>query len=194
MSTLKVSNIQDISNNAAMSISGGVVTATNAIRAPGAVLQMPFTQYTSTTSIAVAGGTNTSVDVLAVNITPTSTNSIIKLDTHIFHEHSIAAGTTDTVWFFYRDTTKLAHAQAGSRQSGISMGTLSYYISNADSTPEIAKYSYFDAPNTTSQITYKVGILTYNTSTIYINRTVADADNAGAERGISYISATEIGG
>ena len=34
MSTLKVSNIQDISNNAAMSISGGVVTATNAILQP----------------------------------------------------------------------------------------------------------------------------------------------------------------
>jgi len=34
MSTLKVSNIQDISNNAAMSISGGVVTANNAILQP----------------------------------------------------------------------------------------------------------------------------------------------------------------
>ena len=167
---------------------GGIINAKNM------VIQMPFTQYVDTTSVAVAAATNTSVDVLAVNITPTSTNSIIKLDAHIFHEHSIAAGTTDTVWFFYRDTTKLAHAQAGSRQSGISMGTLSYFLSNADSTPEIVNYSYFDAPNTTSQITYKVGILTYNTSTIYINRTVADADSAGAERGISYISATEIGG
>ena len=159
----------------------------------GAVLQMPFTQYTGTTSVAV-NNTSVAIDVLAVNITPKSTSSIIRLDTHIFHEHSLSAGTTDSVWFFYRDTTKLGHAQAGSRQSGISMGTISYDEANANSTPEIASYSYFDAPNTTSQITYKVGFMTYHNATIYINRTVSDADNNGNERGISFISATEIGG
>ena len=179
-SILKVDNLQDSSGTGSPYITG-------------AVLQMPFTQYTGTTSVAV-NNTSVAIDVLAVNITPRSTSSIIRLDTHIFHEHSLSAGTTDSVWFFYRDTTKLGHAQAGSRQSGISMGAISYDVGNADSTPEIASYSYFDAPNTTSQITYKVGFMTYHNATIYINRTVSDADNNGTERGISFISATEIGG
>ena len=74
------------------------------------------------------------------------------------------------------------------------MATISYFLSDAASTPDIANYSYFDTPNTTSQITYKVGLMTYNNSTIYINRSVTDTANNGYERGLSYISATEIGG
>ena len=160
---------------------------------PGAMLQTQFTQYTGTTSFGI-NNTSKAIDVLTVNITPKSTSSIIKLDTHIFHEQSVAAGGADTVWFFYRDTTKLAIAEAGGRQCGISMATISYFLSDAASTPDIANYSYFDTPNTTSQITYKVGLMTYNNSTIYINRSVTDTANNGYERGLSYISATEIGG
>ena len=44
MSTLKVSNIQDISNNAAMSISGGVVTFPNL----PVGTQQPFINLTKT--------------------------------------------------------------------------------------------------------------------------------------------------
>ena len=111
----------------------------------GAVLQMPFTQYVDTTTVTTAANTNKTVDVLTVNITPKSTSSIIKLDTHIFHEWSNAAAAYNAVWFFYRDSIKLAHVQAGSRQSGISISTISTDISNASSTPEKASYSYFDS-------------------------------------------------
>lgn len=160
----------------------------------GAVLQMPFTQYTSTTQVSITGGANISIDVLSVNITPRSTSSIIRLDTHIFHEWSNQHAAYNGVWFFYKDTTKLAHAQAGSRLSGISMSTVSYGTIENISTPEIASYSYFDSPNTTNQITYKVGHLNYGSYTLSINRTTNDTDTAQFERGISFISATEIGG
>ena len=160
----------------------------------GHVLQMPFTQYTSTTSVSCTANTDTTVDVLTLTITPKSTSSIIRLDTHIFHEWSNAESPHDCAWFFYRDSIKLAHAQVGNRRSGISTSVISYRLSDADSTPEKASYSYFDAPNTTSQITYKVGIITQYTSTLYINRTVADTNAVDFERGLSFISATEIGG
>ena len=97
------------------------------------------------------------------------------------------------MWFFYRDSTKLAHAQVGNRGAGISVSTISIAL-EAGSTPEIATYSYFDSPNTTNQITYKVGHLNYGSYTLNINRNNTDADSTQHERGISFISATEIGG
>ena len=74
------------------------------------------------------------------------------------------------------------------------MTGLSYYADDASSTPDTAYYSYFDTPNTTSQITYKIGVHCNVDTTIYVNRTVNDTDNDYFERGISFISATEIAG
>ena len=73
------------------------------------------------------------------------------------------------------------------------MSRLSFY-NDATSTPEIATYSYFDAPNTTSQITYKVGVKNHYATNFSLNRTINDTDSTQHERGISFISATEIGG
>ena len=96
---------------------------------------------------------------------------------------------------FFRDSTKLAHsASSGSRKTGISVGSLSYYDNDADSTPDMVHMGYFDTPNTTSAIAYKLGCIMSATNNLFINRTVTDTDNNGFERGTSYISATEIGG
>jgi hypothetical protein len=172
------------------SIAGSTSTG---VHIPGHVLQMPFTQYTSTATVSISANTDTVISVLTVNITPRSTSSIIKLDAHIFHEWANAVGTAESAWFFYRDSTKLAAPAAGSRRSGISVSSLSHH-NDAGSTPEIAYYSYFDAPNTTNQITYKIGVNNYYANNVVINRTINDTDQNQAERGISFISATEIGG
>tara|TARA_R110001592_G_scaffold323991_1_gene603444 strand:+ start:514 stop:1101 length:588 start_codon:yes stop_codon:yes gene_type:complete len=166
---------------------------TGAISGAGKLLQMPFTQYTSTTTVSLTANTNTIVSVLTVNITPASTSSIIRLDSHVFHEWSNSDYAAENVWFFYRDSTLLRAPTAGNRASGISISSLSYR-DDATSTPETVYYSYFDAPSTTSQITYKVGVRVYANSTLYVNRTVNDTDNTQGERGISFISATEIAG
>jgi hypothetical protein len=180
VSTIKVDTITDTSGNSSPIIKG-------------AVLQVQYTQYTSTTSVSLTADTNAEISVLTVNITPRSTSSIIKLDTHIFHEWGHTDNYGNHVWFFYRDSTLLKAPAASSRPCGISVSTLSYH-DDAGSTPEIIYYSYFDAPNTTSQITYKIGILPRYSRTLYINRTATDNDNNGHERGLSFISATEIGG
>lgn len=93
---------------------------------------------------------------------------------------------------FYRNTTKLGAPQAGNRLSGITSSTISFYGSDADSTPEVASYSYFDSPTTTSQITYKVGVICHYATTVHINRTVGDTDSTLFNRGTSFISAQEI--
>ena len=163
--------------------------------AGGSILQVQRTQFTGTTELSLSANTDTAVTDLTVNITPTSTSSIIKIEAQITGEWANTSGATDNVWFFYRDSTKLSHATAGSRNVGIMMGTNLSYTANAQSTPESIYYSYFDTPSSTSQITYKVGVNQgdggYN---YFINRTVSDTDQITYERGISFISVTEIAG
>ena len=181
MSTIKVDTITDRGGNSIPYMKG-------------AVLQVKYLQIdTTVASISVSANTDTVVTQLTVNITPKSTSSIIRLDTHVFHEWANVNDPHEAVWFFYRDTTKLGATAASNRQSGISMSRLSYH-GDATSTPEMATYSYFDVPNTTSQITYKVGIRNHYATNFSLNRTINDTDTTQFERGMSFISATEIGG
>ena len=161
----------------------------------GGIIQVQHTQFTGTNTVAISSLTDTPLTDLTVNITPTSTTSIIHLQAHIFCEH----GEDDTnnynhVFFFYRDTTKLGQATAGSRLTGISMATRVVYVEDDAVSPEIARYDYFDTPSSTSQITYKCGLRTRIAEDLTINRTINDVDANYAERGISFISATEIAG
>jgi len=182
VSTIKVDTLTDTSGNSIPYMKG-------------AVLQVQYLQIDTTVgAISLSANTDTVVTQLSVNITPRSTSSIIRLDTHIFHEWASAVAPTESAWFFYRDTTKLAASYASNRQTGISMSRISYHDADAGSTPEIVTYSYFDQPSTTSQITYKVGVSNYYATYFSLNRTINDTDNAQNERGISFISATEIGG
>ena len=164
----------------------------------GGIIQTQYLQYTSTTSTAINDQTNTSLDHLAVNITPISASSIIRIDAMVNGEWSNQNCSFNSVWFFYRNSTKLGHVSANHLPLGVLMGTMiSYDAAQGASTPEMAYYSYFDTPSTTSQITYKVGVYQGlgSNQTWYTNRTVTDsANNYQYERGTSFISVTEIAG
>ena len=165
--------------------------------ASGGAIQVQRTLYTGTTSTTCNTGTNTELSHLTVNITPTSTSSIIRIDAAVTGEWSNSAAIWNSNWFFYRDSTKLSAPTASNKSIGIHMGTsISIYVDNSTSTPENAYYTYFDTPSTTSQITYKVAVYqgTGSTYTWYTNRTAGDSDNDQYERGVSFISVTEIAG
>ena len=183
-SIIKADRVQSTSNGFVLPPAGGVI-------------QTQYTQYTSTTSTSCADTANVSLDHLAVNITPIATNSIIKIEAQVVGEWNANTAAYNSVWFFYRGSTKLSHAASGNRNVGIFMSTpIAITSGNQDSTPEGVFYSYFDAPSTTSQITYKVGVNASDnaTSTWYTNRTVGTTDSKYYERGISFISVTEIAG
>ena len=162
----------------------------------GNIIQIQRTQFTGTNTVSISAATNTVVTDLTVNITPTSTSSIIKIEAMVNGEWENSDGAVNGVWFFYRDTTKLSHAAAGNRPVGILMNTADgFYSSDHDSTPEHAYYSYFDTPSTTSQITYKVGVYQKNGYDWSLNMCQGDTSNTDAyERGISNITVTEIAG
>ena len=163
----------------------------------GSILQTQYTMVSATSQWTCNQDTDKEISVLAVSITPKSTNSIIKIEAQVTGEWSNHGAPYNSTWFFYRDSTKLAAPSAGNRNSGIIMNTFnSYEASDANSSPETAIYSYFDAPSTTSQITYKVGVRHGVTANFYwnLNRTVTDTDGRQYERGISFICVTEIAG
>jgi len=139
---------------------------------------------------------NQAISNFNVTITPNSTSSIIKLEAYIIYE--TANVPWDTMWFFYRDSTKLgATGSIGNRRSGIAISASSHSRPdnvNTTSTPEFATVTYFDEPLTTSSITYKLGVNSSSTNSFKINRTGSDADSTSSERGVSFIMAQEIKG
>lgn len=173
---------------------GGV--AASGIPSSG-IIQVRRTQFAGTNPITCTTDTDVVLTDLTVNITPQSTNSIIKLEAQIYGEWSIDDANWNNTVFFFRDSTKLSHAVAGNRNVGIATITRTYYDSNNASTPEgTGLFAYYDEPSTTSQITYKVGIRTGQAldPVWNLNKTVDDTDGTGFERFISLISATEIAG
>tara|TARA_A100001035_G_C27775606_1_gene498820 strand:+ start:1452 stop:1985 length:534 start_codon:yes stop_codon:yes gene_type:complete len=159
----------------------------------GKVLQVQYTQYDSTNTQSISANTDTAITNLSVNITPTATNSIIKLESFLFCEYGAVNWMANTTFFFLRDSTKLSTAAAGSRRVGISFPSSGYHTSDAGGTPDSGATVYFDSThNTTSQITYQLAMSSLYANTLYVNRTVTDSDSNEYERGVSFISATEI--
>ena len=160
----------------------------------GSVIQVKYFQLTTMVNEAYSTtNTDQAITNFVVNITPKSTSSIMKIEANMMFEWENAAWST--MWFFYRDTTKLANTQgsAGDRKLGISP-SLSSLDSDDNSTPEFASLTYFDAPSTTSAINYKLGVNSSGTNMLFINRTIADTDSASFDRGVSFLSVTEIAG
>lgn len=171
-------------------------TSGNKIIMPqGGIIQMQYTQFTGTNTISCSANVDTQFNDLTVNITPTLSNSKLFIQAHVFGEHSVSADNGwNHMFFFYRNSTKLGAAAAGNRRTGVSMSTLTFYANDGSSTPDVARFDYFDEPNTTSQITYSVGLSCLTANNWHLNKTVSDTDSTSYERGTSYISVTEIAG
>ncbi len=105
----------------------------------------------------------------------------------------------DHTFFFYRDTTQIpasadfTTSTGSNRNFGLASASETYYAGADDSsTPAYVMLHYYDQPNTTSAITYKLGFRANSGGTLYINRTATDSDTGDYERYMSIISATEI--
>ena len=161
----------------------------------GSIVKMLYTQFDGTNSVAVSANTDVVLTDLTVTVTPTSATSKFRIEAQVYGEWAARDATWDSTVFFFRDTTKLAHPTSGNRNCGVGHMFLSH-SSDSASTPEgSAMFQYFDAPNTTSSITYKVGIKAgAGTHTYHLNKTVTDGNTVGYERFVSSICVTEIKG
>ena len=150
----------------------------------GKVLQVIQTVKSDTFSHT--GTTFTDVTGLSASITPSSASNKILVMVDL-----MGAGGLDTNHIFarlLRDSTVIyAGDTAGSRTLGFYTGI----VSN-NSSCEFGSGTYLDSPSTTSATTYKIQIRVNDGSTLYMNRTYADADNASHLRGVSQITLMEI--
>ena len=187
-SVLKVDSIQTTSG------SGFVIPPA------GGIIQTKYKQYDGHTNESMSANTDTELldNELNPSITPTSTSSIIRIDVQLVFEFS-----DDEAWnamfFLYRNGssgTRLGRAVNGNRNGGIAPPTKTFHGDNDDSTLEYVTFTYFDTPNTTSEVTYTLGARCIYAQNIYINRTVMyDSTNADShEAGVSMMALTEIAG
>ena len=193
-SVIKVDNIQNSSGTQSMEIaSNGFV-----IPPAGGIIQIQYNQLTTeTTSQTFSASTPAVVNNFpTVKITPNATSSKIKIDVSMMFEFGSSGSQHNHMFFLYRDSTRIGYTgTATSTWYGIAMATNTYTETGNDaSTPNQLHLHFFDEPNTTSEITYKLGCIMNAGQTLYINRTVADNNAANYERGTSFISATEIAG
>ena len=172
-------------------------TAGNKIMMPqGGIIQIQYNQLTTGTYQAITAGTYVKLtNFPSVTITPTSTSSKMKIDVMWNGEFDVVDNTWNSVFVLYRDNTLLkGNTDTGYSSTGMFPPKSSYTSSDADSTPESMNGTYFDEPNTTSAITYYLGIRASNGNNIFINRVVGGSTSDGYERMISNMCVTEIAG
>ena len=177
------------------------------LKESGSIVQVHSTQLTtsvSTTSISgsvdtvVSNGaaSTTGSGIIDVNITPKITGSKIWLQCSWVGEFGNASNAYNHMFFFWRNTTKLANttSSTGTSQVGISPATLTYWSNDDDTTLEHLFMQYFDTHGISAgtQITYKLGLVLKHGDTLYTNRTVGGGSNDDHERGVSSLVAIEI--
>ena len=148
--------------------------------------------YTSKITYAVGSGgtTGTYIAVLDTSITPTASNSKIRVELNISGEFH-----NDMLFKLFRSVggveTEVVRNDDTNYWSG--WGLISYDANNS-STGWTNHYIYVDSPSTTSTITYRFMIQSASVAarSIYLNRTQTYASTAGYENAVSQAILTEI--
>jgi hypothetical protein len=160
----------------------------------GTVLQVINTTLYTPTSVALSGASNfVDIPSFSASITPRFSNSRIYVSVRWFGELAPQSSNWDTCFGLKRNGTVIGQNPSAGGVNGISMAAISYYADDGNSTPEIMYLDYWDTPATTSAVTYQVYAATYNTATLYTNRTVTAA-TPNYEYGNSTITLWEIAG
>jgi hypothetical protein len=152
--------------------------------ASGKVLQVVQTVKTDTFT-----STSTSfIDItgLSVSITPSSASSKVLVLVSLTLTGTFNA-TVAVAQLLRGGTTIYAGDASGSRSPGFA-SNMPASTDNVNVSPGI----YLDSPATTSSTTYKIQGLT-STGTFFVNRTSGDANASYTVRGVSSITAIEIG-
>ena len=135
--------------------------------------------------------------VFTVTITPTSSSNKMLISAFFFgegnfNEHEIQFQIERTI--SGGATTYIRGATPGNRHACIAIPPQGYAGFDDNSTPfNMAFNGLLDSPATTSAITYTLQCRAATGSrTVYYNRTTQDLDQAGYERGLSWLTVMEV--
>lgn len=170
------------------------VASGDTVYSVGSVVQVVNTTLYTPTAVAIpsSAAANTNIPDFFATITPKKNTSKIYVQVRWFGEMNPQIANWDTMFGLKRNGTAVGvNPNTGGAATGISMGALSYYANDANSTPEMCNFDFWDTPNTTSALTYQVYANSTSTPTIFTNRVVAAA-GAAYEYGSSTITLWEI--
>jgi len=136
------------------------------------------------------------VEGFRASIAPSSIESKIFISVRIYGEYGNDTALWNTMWGLKRNGSMIGNptnfADIGTRNYGITTGAIGYYAADNNSTPEGMHFCFLDEPATTSAVEYQLTLYSANSFSIYFNRTVADTDSGGYERGTSCIVLMEV--
>ena len=147
------------------------------------------TYSTQTTLTAPSSLPGVNVSGLNLTIKPTATDSVIELKFNLWYEISV-----NSILRITRNidgTDVLVVPATNIWEGGIGVPK---YDANNVSTPEVTKLRWYDEPNTTSTVTYKLWInssTTGGSETAYINRNYTNTGASQYETGVSTAIAIE---
>jgi hypothetical protein len=162
--------------------------------APGHVIQFVNTTLYTPTSVSIPANYIANTDIPSFNavITPKATTSKIYVMVRWFGEWSPQTVNWEAMFGLKRNGTPVGvNPSSQTGPSGISMSALSYYASDANSTPEMMYFDFHDSPASISAITYQVYANSTAASTLFTNRTVG-AGATSFEYGSSTMTLWEI--
>ena len=191
MSSLRVDNISSRTGSTIYIPSG------TSLYAPGHIIQVVNTYYKTATALSIPASVTTYTDVPGVSatITPKSINSKIYITVRWFGEWNPTSINWQSMFNIKKNGVPVGQPDPnGTNTLGIHAGAMSYYSTDADSTPETVFFDYYEAASSISPITYSLAVASYTAGTMYINRCVNASSGNDYERGTSSITLFEIAG
>jgi hypothetical protein len=179
-SKIKVDELETADGSGTIALQNQLSGLTSASMPTGSVLQVVQTS-TNTQIVNTSSGAN--VDLMSVNITPSSSSSKVLVMMTWFEGQSNPNGA----YRLYRGSTSLAPADAG-YDGGT--GFWAYDDVGADTIHQMESksFTFLDSPSTASQVTYKLS--TDSSSSVYFNRSVQGSSGHST----STITVMEIAG
>ena len=166
--------------NASAAIAGSKLTgAGKVLQVKQGILTTIFSSTTPTTWI----------DVVTVDITPSSTASKILVSFNL--NAMVIADNQRAGARISRDSTAIGVATSVQNRTAASVSFTG--MSDGDFRQKNMANSILDTPNTTSQITYRVQVHCENTTEIRVNHDNNDTNNSSLYRSASTITVMEIG-
>jgi hypothetical protein len=138
-----------------------------------------------TTAVAYGPGTDIELLGLATTIDNVASGNAVQIELALFHENSLAF-----VLYVKRNGVEIGSApQVGSRNTGFMPMP---YDNDLSDTPASTHLSFIDETPDTGTNAYTFHLKAPSNTTAYINRTVADTNAAGSERGASCVQLKEM--
>lgn len=161
----------------------------------GSVIQVVQTHLNTTSSQSISADTVTNITDLNATITPSSTNSKVRITVRWSGESS-NLNNYDCAFGIKRGSTIIGNpASAGNRIVGIASTLNNYHGGDSVSTPDGVMYEYLDSPGTTSATTYYATIRNrYAVTLVNQSSYNTTTDNIAFERLTSTITLEEIAG